>query len=492
MRRERTGRRRDDEEGCDRMSRGQVHIEARVVEFLRTRGLLEAGSAEKPGTHFLVAASGGRDSTVLAVVMARIAAAWNARLTLATVHHGLREEADAEVVFVRDLASRLGEGFLERRVDVRGEMSRSGASVQDAARRLRYAALEDMCDEAGASVILTAHHADDQAETLLGHFLRGAGPDGLSGIRPLLGRVARPLLSVSAADIAAFADEQDLAWMEDASNARDDYRRNAIRHHIAPAITGVFGPGWVQALGDSARLHAMLSSHLGAIEDERARAAITMEGDALLVRESSAVRGISLNDSSEFEKLTVCRRALRELHGAAPSLDESFRLLQLMEAAPGASLQLRDGCTALREREGLRLFPAAEPPPASDVQVGAAIRWDAWTLAAEHLGSGHPALSADPYEEIIDLDAAGDRWRLRAWTLEDRFEPFGFGQEKAVGAFLADSGFALAQRRRIPVLEGERGIVWVCGVRLGQHAAIHPGSRRFGRLRFFITDSDES
>jgi hypothetical protein len=101
-------------------------------------------------------------------------------------------------------------------------------------------------------------------------------------------------------------------------------------------------------------------------------------------------------------------------------------------------------------------------------------------------------LCADSFEEIIDLDAVGDSWRLRAWTPEDRFEPIGFGQDKAVGAFLADSGFALEQRRRVPVLEGERGIIWVCGVRLAQHAAIHPESRHFGRIRFFFTDSDQS
>lgn len=474
------------------MNRGLVHIEARVVEFLRTRGVLEAGSAEEPGTHFLVAASGGRDSTVLAVVMARISAAWHARLTLATVHHGLREEADEEVAFVRELASRLQAGFLQRRVDVRGEMLRCGASVQDAARRLRYAALEEMCDEAGASVILTAHHADDQAETLLGHFLRGAGPEGLSGIRPVFGRVARPLLAVSAADVASFAVEQDIDWMEDASNARDDYRRNAIRHHIAPAINGVFGPGWVQALCDSARLYTVLSSHLGEIEDELARAVIESDGDTLLVRESSPVRGISLNDSSEFEKLTVCRRALRTLRGEAPSLDESFRLLRLLDAAPGASLQLGNGITALRERDGLRLLPAAESQQPSDVRPGETLRWGAWTFTAEQLDNARPALRADSFEEIIDLDAVGDSWRLRAWTHEDRFEPFGFGQDKAVGAFLADSGFALEQRRRVPVLEGERGIIWVCGVRLAQHAAIRPESRRFGRIRFFFTDSDQS
>lgn len=461
-------------------------IVARVVEFLRVHGLLRRGTTDAASSHFLVAASGGRDSTVLARVMSRIAVDWDARLTLGTVHHGLREEADAEVRFVEHLATRLGAGFLSRRVDVHAELLRERGSIQAAARRLRYAALEDMRLEAGATVILTAHHAEDQAETLLAHFLRGAGPDGLTGIRAVHGAVARPLLGISTEDIAADAAAHQLEWMEDPSNATDAYRRNAIRHHISPAITQVFGPGWIRAVGDSARLHALLSDFLREQGNAWARDAIVVEGDDVLVR------GISLNASSEFEKLMVCRLALQLLLNASPGLDASLDLLALTGSAVGATLQLRCGATARREAGGLRLSPAIRSHDAMDVRLGEHAHWDAWMFASEDLGTQRPEFDADPHTELVDLDIIGARWRLREWTNADRFEPLGSGREQGVGPFLAAQGLSRPRRERFPVLEGPSGIIWICGVRLAQSAALRTQSRHIGRLRFFINDPVES
>jgi tRNA(Ile)-lysidine synthase len=456
------------------------HLQQRIVEFLRTRHLLASG------THMLVAASGGLDSTVLAHVASRIAAAWKGKLTLATVHHGLRPEAESEISFVRALAKELGAEFRMRRVDVSGEMLRSGVSLQDAARLLRYRALEEMCDETGASVILTAHHADDQAETLLAHFLRGAGPDGLSGIRPVRGRVARPMLGMTRDEILAWARIHDLAWMEDPSNQRDDYRRNAIRHHVSPAVTKVFGEGWVRALGNDARLFGLLGDFLREHGAHLAERCMIESGDELRILRNS------LNDSTEFEKLYACRIALQKLRGTAGTFEEQFSLLQLFDASPGATVQLREGAAAIRDPEGLRLFLASTVHDPVHVAVGQVAHWDSWRLAAEELGAERPAYSADPFDELIDLERAGDSWQLRQWTADDRFEPLGFGREKHVGRFLADSGFPAARRARIPVLEGPLGIVWVCGVRLAQSAALRADSRRIGRIHFFTTDIDDA
>ncbi|MDX9759558.1 MAG: tRNA lysidine(34) synthetase TilS [Bacteroidota bacterium] len=468
------------------MSGESESIKARVVEFLRVHGLLTRGSGHAAAAHLLVAASGGRDSTVLAHLMARIGAEWNTRVTLGTVHHGLRDEAEEEVRFVERLGATLGAGVLVRRVDVLAEMRRAGGTIQTAARRVRYAALEEMRIEAGASVILTAHHADDQAETLLAHFLRGAGPDGLTGIRAVHGHVARPLLGIDAADIAAYATTRQLEWIEDASNATDAYRRNAIRHRISPAIADVYGPGWVRTLGDTARLNASLSDFLRQVARARAREAIVVDGDDVLVRR------ISLNDSSEFEKLMVCRLALRMLLDITPGFGASFDLAALIGSSVGTTLQLRDGVTARNEADGLRLSPAPVPRDAVHLHLGESVRWGAWTFTSEDLGAQRPAFDNDSGTELVDLESIGVHWRLREWTHEDRFEPLGAGREKGVGPFLTAAGLPRIRRGRIPVLEGPSGIIWVCGVRLAHAAALRPRSRHIGRLRFFINEHTES
>ncbi|MBR9977049.1 MAG: tRNA lysidine(34) synthetase TilS [Bacteroidetes bacterium] len=499
------------------MKTDDIHLEARVTEFLRRHSLLA------PGIRLLVAASGGCDSTVLAHISARIIVAWKGVLTLATVHHGLRREAEDDVTFVRSLAAELGADFMLRRVDVPAVISRDGGTVQDVARRLRYRALEEMCDEAGATVILTAHHADDQAETLLAHFLRGAGPTGLTGIRPIRGRIARPLLTIRRHQLESWAGERGITWMHDASNESDQYRRNALRHHVLPAISAVCGDGWVHAVGGTARLYAMLGTFLDERCERLAGPAFDRQDESVLVREKS------LNTSSEFEKLVVCRHALHELRRTEVTLNESLALLTLWECAAGTRQQLRGGVTAVREPEGLRLISAAEDHPPIDVSAGEAVRWGAWMLSSELLegnavaavsaeaaplaplpgpcGDGEDArmleagearkmrpafTGAEPSVEYVDLDAVGEQWRLRQWTDEDRFEPLSFGRQKRVRDFLADRGIAHPRRRQIPVLEGSGGVFWICGVRLGQHAAVHRESTHIARLRYFRTEQDDT
>ena len=153
---------------------------------------------------------------------------------------------------------------------------------------------------------------------------------------------------------------------------------------------------------------------------------------------------------------------------------------------------VRAGAAAVREADGIRLFLTEENHDPVKLAPGQLARWGSWRFESEDLGTERPAFTTDPYDELIDLDSAGDCWRLRHWTPDDRFEPLGFGHEKNVGHFLADSGFSAERRRRIPVLEGPRGIVWVCGVRLAQSAALRPESRRIGRIHFFTTENDDA
>jgi tRNA(Ile)-lysidine synthase len=463
-----------------------LHLDARVTEFLRHHSLLS------PGVHLLVAASGGCDSTVLAHVSAAVVARWKGALTIATVHHGLREEADEDVVFVRSLAEELGAGFLSRRVEVPRTIETSGGTIQDVARRLRYDALEDMCTEAGATLILTAHHADDQAETLLAHFLRGAGPEGLTGIRPIRGRIVRPLLAVRRQQLEDWAVARGITWRHDASNESDKYRRNALRHHVLPAISTVCGGGWVQAVGSAARLYSMLGTFIEQRRRPLVAVSVQRETDSVMVREKC------LNTSSEFEKLVVCRHALLEMRGTEVTLDESLKLLSVLEGPMGTRQHLRGGVTAFREVEGLRLVAATEERAPIEVSAGETVGWGDRMLTSEvferavAMEVAHSFTREDPAVEFVDLHATGVQWRLRRWLNTDHFEPLGFGREKRVRDFLADSGIKRAQRRHIPVLEGRCGIFWVCGVRLGQHAAVHRESTRIARLHFFRIEQDDS
>jgi tRNA(Ile)-lysidine synthase len=231
-----------------------------------------------------VALSGGLDSMVLLHLAQEAAHAAGLPLFAFHVHHGLSPNADAWGAHCAAAAAALGAVFGQREVTV--EKGKSG--VEAAARKQRYAALGAMCRAHGVDLLLTAHHLDDQAETVLLQLLRGSGPAGLSGMDAanrapsLLGDdhivMARPLLSVARAGLEAYAAEQQIAWVEDESNLDPRYARNALRHQVMPVLAQAF-PGFQARIARSSA-HAASSQRL---LDELAEQdlAACLDGDAI-------------------------------------------------------------------------------------------------------------------------------------------------------------------------------------------------------------------
>lgn len=214
-----------------------------------------------------VAYSGGLDSSVL-LHLARVFAMDNGLDIIALhVHHGLSEQADEWAMHCAEQASKLGVSFDMRRIKVDAG---GGNGVEGAARAGRYAALGDMCRVRRASLLLTAHHQDDQAETVLLQLLRGAGVAGLSGmddVNPapdLLGNadllMGRPMLALSRVALEEFAAARGIVHVDDASNSDPRFARNKLRHLVMPVLQAQF-PGFVQRFARTAR-HARSARQL--------------------------------------------------------------------------------------------------------------------------------------------------------------------------------------------------------------------------------------
>ena len=211
-----------------------------VVEKIRRRGW----------KRILLAVSGGVDSVCLAHYFVRNQTALGIEwIALAHVHHGLRKEtADRDEAFVKELAHQLKVPLYVRHLD--GEALKSSGSVEENARKARYKALFEIAGSpnARAQVIFTAHHANDQAETLLMRIRRGSRLRGLSGIQEFReDGIFRPFLSVTKADIEAYAAKNQLSWCEDETNADTSFSRNSIRHGLLPQIESA-NPGALEQL----------------------------------------------------------------------------------------------------------------------------------------------------------------------------------------------------------------------------------------------------
>jgi tRNA(Ile)-lysidine synthase len=317
------------------------------------------------GRRILVAVSGGVDSTVLAHGLASCRDSHGVEVALGHVHHGLRgAEADGDERAVAELARALGLDFAQRRVDPQalreGRSSRDRPTLQEAARALRYAALAELCEEQGAACIATAHHADDQLETVLLRLLRGTGPDGLAGIpeRSLDGRIVRPLLFVARDEIEAYARASGLSWREDSSNAEVRYARNRLRQRWLPGLASDFNPRLLRAVGDLAEAQARDSEWIAERVAAESSRRFAVEGPWLRI------------DTKDFSALpeALARRVVRAAltrcdggrHVSRVHLERMLRFLR--NARRGTRIELPGGRVLRLDSEGFRLGPLSLDP----------------------------------------------------------------------------------------------------------------------------------
>jgi tRNA(Ile)-lysidine synthase len=315
------------------------------------RALREAGVPPRGGT-LVVGLSGGKDSVALTDALACLRRRRGFRLVAAHLDHGLRPGSADDVGFCAAMCERLDVPFRSGRADVRARSAREKGGLEQAARRERYSYLRRVRDEEKAAAIAIAHTRDDQAETLLLRLLRGAGATGLSGMRPRVGDLVRPLLAVSREEVLAYLRERGLEWREDPSNADTAHRRNRARHELIPYLEERFNPGIKAALARTALLLADEAAHLRAEADSLLAAIAREDGEGLSIGRA-ALAGAPL---------AVARAAIRQALARAGGLAHVGalhveRVLQLARAkAPsGRRLPLPGGREARFTRDTVRL-----------------------------------------------------------------------------------------------------------------------------------------
>jgi tRNA(Ile)-lysidine synthase len=336
----------------------------------------------RPGDRLCAAVSGGADSVALLLALhtanRQPKEALGAVLSAVHVHHNLRgDEADSDAAFVADLCARLEIPLHRIDADVPAHIERTGETLEEAARNLRYAAFHDLLATGKADAILTAHTLDDQAETVLMKLLRGAWTDGLSAIHPVItpekpktGRIIRPLLATRRSEIEAYLKGLNQPWREDSSNADTHHTRNRVRHELMPLLR-TFNPNLDQALANIAELareeESRWQTELARLLPQLLLPGKPVRGGGRSVSTNPANSALSI----EIERLRtldpatrrrVLRAAARQL-GARLSFEETARLLALcglgqhttVTSRTGAILQLSNHLRAERSIRELRL-----------------------------------------------------------------------------------------------------------------------------------------
>jgi tRNA(Ile)-lysidine synthase len=448
----------------------------------------------------VVGVSGGPDSLCLLDLLCQ--AGYPVRV--AHFNHGLRSEADADAAKVTKIAERLSVPFAAQRADVRKYAGAKGISLEAAARELRYSFLFAEARSQNAQAVAVGHTADDQAETVLMHFIRGTGLRGLGGMayRALL-RVfdpsiplVRPLLGFWHRETEEYCASRGLSPLHDASNASSDYFRNRVRNDLIPVLEK-YNPRIREVLLRNA---AALSSDQALLDEM-----LVGEWEQVLIRSSADFVALDLTRTANCSPALQRQLIRRAVETLAPTEQIDFAALDRgvsLVADPSARhADLTAGLSLYRESEllyvaaaGAKLPSEAWPqmPPGVNivevsvpghVELAAGWRFEATRLPVEVSGTHLGFQTGDRFLAELDLAALPGSLQLRVRRPGDMVQPLGLGgHSQKLSDFFVNEKVPARARARWPLLCAGETVVWVPGHRLAEPFKLEPKSREIARF----------
>jgi tRNA(Ile)-lysidine synthase len=470
-----------------------------------------------PGGRLGIGVSGGADSVAMLRIFAELRAHLGIAVLVLHFNHQLRgAEADEDERFVKALAQEFHLEYESGRADVAGEARLHGWNVEDAARRLRYQFFASVAEARGLNRVAVAHTANDQAETVLSHLLRGTGLTGLAGIYPVAGLIIRPLLEMGREELRGFLSDLGQPWREDATNEDTSRTRARIRHQLIPLLLRDFDPAVVTRLSRLAMHAREDETFWRSLEDERFHAlakressvAISLSVEDLLspLSQLSAMGGPASSSISPIIPSTsaltrrLVRRIYAELQGSREQLT-SRHVDSVVDLAAksqsGARINLPGVCVErIFNRLRFTSVSAALDLP-HDAESTRQNRDFAYTVsrpagmesASVVVTEIHRRFNLKmvdwptaPRDTVVGwgaLDFDRVQWPLvlRNWRPGDSYRPQGSRRVRKLKRLLLESRVPRSARGSWPVLTSEGKVIWASGNPVAEELAAHPGTQ---------------
>jgi len=424
----------------------------RFSEFITEKNLFSKND------RLLLAISGGLDSVVLCNLC------YQSGFDFVIAHCNFRlrgQESDRDEKFVRELGKKYDREVLVKHFDTEKYAEEKKISIQVAARELRYAWFAEivdgsqLTDDSTVNYLVTAHHLDDNIETLLMHFFRGTGIAGLRAMPESQGKIFRPLLFAKKEELKNFADLHHLDWVEDSSNASDKYSRNYFRHQLIPLVQKIYP----EVMGN-------LASNIDRFRDIEIlyHQSIDQHKKRLLEYKGNEIHIPVLKLKKSNPLAAVCYEIIKEFGFTSSQVSE---LIDLLDSESGKYIQSSTH-RIVRNRNWLIIAPKQnETPQTILIEEGDSdISFPMGNLQLNFLPGKDYKLQM--LNTIAQLDASEIKFPLllRKWKTGDYFYPLGMTKKKKLSRFFIDEKISKTGKEKIWVIEMNKKIVWVVGMRI--------------------------
>ncbi|OQP62190.1 tRNA lysidine(34) synthetase TilS [Niastella populi] len=448
-----------------------------------------------PKDTLLLAVSGGIDSVVLCELCKQSGYSF----IIAHCNFKLRgAESERDAAFVQQLAQNYNVPLQVKEFDTEAYAGQHKLSIQEAARELRYEWFGELLGrETGvqkseavapgsehstrhsplATCLLTAHHLDDNIETMLMHFFRGTGIHGLRGMQPKQGSIVRPLLFARKQELKQFAAENNLTWVEDSSNALDKYSRNYFRHQLIPLVQNIYPEAENNLAANLRRFADMEQLYEQAVQQHKKK---------LLEQKGHEVH-IPVLKLQKAEPLYTVVYEIIKAFGFSPAQTEE--VIKLLGSESGRYVQSATH-RIIKNRRWLIIAPA-QSEQAQTLAIDedeSKVVFENGELAFEQLTGKNIQLVNDAAIALIDRTALQFPLLLRKWKKGDYFYPLGMKKKKKLARFFIDQKLSLTDKEKVWVLESNKKILWVVGLRIDDRFKLTEATKQVLKIQLVKVD----
>ena len=469
-----------------------------VEETIATYGMLN------PKDSVVIGVSGGPDSVALLHALFLIAPRFSLKLGVAHVNHCLRgNDSDKEAQLVEVLAKKHDLPFYTQKKDVRKYRIENKLSLEEAARRVRYAFLNNVADIVPYNKIAVGHHSDDNAELILMNLFRGSGAQGLSGIPPVREhRIIRPLIKLNRSEIIDFLNQNKLEYVSDASNMDTTYFRNRVRHDLIPLLKNAYNPKISETLN---RLSSIIRSEEEWLDDV---VHPFFEKTVLDVQENYIILSVTmLNQYHPALQRRIIRMTIEEIKGDLRrirfvNINSVIGLLNKSSAY--GKVDLPDCIRIQRDQDALCVsiekrmlrdmsekfdhsdlftfeYQVEKPDSVCIREIGATIKFTEMRMerVSDYRYAGQNV-------GFFDKDSLSFPMVIRNFRPGDTFKPLGAGGSQKLKKFFIDKKVPRSERLKCPILLNRGKIIWVVGHRIDESVKVMPSTRNLLKVELLL------